>query len=184
MKLFCEGLDLMEAVLKVVKATSNKTTNPILEGIKLTALNNSLTLVATDGELAIQQTINADVKVEGEIVMPGRLFSDFVKKISYNKEVYKKTRAHARKRRASYMIEYLVIGAGVVGGMVARELSRYTPSVHIVERASDVAMGATRTNSAIVHAGYDPKPGTQMARLNVRGNRLMKQYAKAPAPIT
>lgn len=82
MKLYCEGLDLMEAVLKVVKATSNKTTNPVLEGIKITAKNNSLTLVATDGELAIEQTINADVKVEGEIVMPGRLFSDFVKKIS------------------------------------------------------------------------------------------------------
>ncbi len=82
MKLFCEGLDLMEAVLKVVKATSNKTTNPVLEGIKLTAKNNSLTLVATDGELAIEQTINADVKIEGEIVLPGRLFSDFVKKIS------------------------------------------------------------------------------------------------------
>lgn len=82
MKLYCEGLDLMEAVLKVVKATSTKTTNPILEGIKLTAKDNSLTLVATDGELAIEQTINADVKIEGEIVLPGRLFSDFVKKIS------------------------------------------------------------------------------------------------------
>lgn len=82
MKLYCEGLDLMEAVLKVVKATSNKTTNPILEGIKLTANSNTLTLVATDGELAIEQTINADVKIDGEIVLPGRLFSDFVKKIS------------------------------------------------------------------------------------------------------
>lgn len=82
MKLYCEGLDLMEAVLKVVKATSSKTTNPILEGIKIKAENNTLTLVATDGELAIEQTINADVKIEGEIVMPGRLFSDFVKKIS------------------------------------------------------------------------------------------------------
>ena len=62
MKLYCEGLDLMEAVLKVVKATSNKTTNPILEGIKITAKNNSLTLVATDGELAIEQTIAASME--------------------------------------------------------------------------------------------------------------------------
>lgn len=82
MKLYCEGLDIADAVLKVVKATSSKTTNPILEGIKITAKNNKLTLVATDGELAIEQTINADVKIEGEIVAPGRLFSDFVKKIS------------------------------------------------------------------------------------------------------
>lgn len=82
MKLFCEGLDLSDAVLKVIKAASNKTTNPILEGIKLTAEDNILTLVATDGELAIEKKINADVKVEGEVVVPGKLFSEFVKKLS------------------------------------------------------------------------------------------------------
>lgn len=82
MKLFCEGLDLSDAVLKVIKAASNKSTNPILEGIKLTAEDNLLTLVATDGELAIEKKIKADVKVEGEVVVPGKLFSEFVKKLS------------------------------------------------------------------------------------------------------
>ena len=71
------------------------------------------------------------------------------------------------------MFDFIVIGAGVVGGMVARALSRYTDSVCIVERSSDVAMGATRANSAIVHAGFDAKEGTLKALMNVRGSQMM-----------
>jgi len=82
MKAFCEGLDLVEAVLKVIKAASNKTVNPILEGIKITAEDNTLTLVATDSELAIEKKIKADVKIEGETVVPGKFFSEFVKKLA------------------------------------------------------------------------------------------------------
>ena len=84
MKLFCDGLDLSEAVLKVIKAASNKNINPILEGIKLTAENNSLTLVATDSELAIEKKISADVQVEGETVVPGKFFCEFVKKLAHS----------------------------------------------------------------------------------------------------
>lgn len=76
------------------------------------------------------------------------------------------------------MFEFAVIGAGVVGGMVARELTRYTKSVCILERASDVALGATRANSAIVHAGYDAYPGSLKARLNVRGSRMMEKVCR------
>jgi DNA polymerase-3 subunit beta len=82
MKVLCQGLDLSEAILKVIKAASNKTTNPILEGIKLTAEDNTLTLVATDGELAIEKRIVADVKIEGETVVPGKFFSEYVKKLA------------------------------------------------------------------------------------------------------
>ena len=82
MKLICEGLDLSDAVLKVIKAVSNKTTNPILEGILLTAENDKLTLTSTDLELSIIKTIKADVKVEGETVVPGKFFSEFVKKLT------------------------------------------------------------------------------------------------------
>lgn len=82
MKLVCEGLDLSDAVMKVLKATSTKTTNPILEGIKLTAINDSLVLSATDLELAIVKTIKADVLIEGEAVVPGRFFSEFIKKLT------------------------------------------------------------------------------------------------------
>ena len=82
MKLICEGLDLSDAVLKVIKATASKTTNPILEGIKLRAGEDTLTLTATDLELSIEKTIPADVKIEGEVVVPGKFFAEFVKKLS------------------------------------------------------------------------------------------------------
>ena len=76
------------------------------------------------------------------------------------------------------MIDVAVIGAGVIGGAVARELSKYELSVCILERESDVAMGATRANSAIVHAGFDAKEGTLKALLNVKGSKMMEAYAK------
>ncbi|MBO4569782.1 MAG: DNA polymerase III subunit beta [Clostridia bacterium] len=82
MKLVCEGLDLSEAVLKVIKASAIRTTNPVLEGIKLKASFDSLTLTATDNELTIEKTIPADVKIEGEVIVPGKFFAEFVKKLS------------------------------------------------------------------------------------------------------
>ncbi len=83
MKLICNGNDLSDAVGKVFKAASTRTTNPVLEGIKLVALNGSLTLTATDLELAIEKTIVAQVKIEGETVVPGRFFAEFVKKLTH-----------------------------------------------------------------------------------------------------
>lgn len=74
--------------------------------------------------------------------------------------------------------DVLIIGAGCTGVMTARLLSTKKCSVAVVEAGCDVAMGATCANSAIVHAGYDAKPGTLKAKLNVRGNKLMKELAK------
>lgn len=82
MHIVCEGLDLCEAVLKVSKAISNRVANPILEGIKIVAEDNTLTLSATDTELAIEKKIKAEVKVEGETVVPGKFFSEFLKKLT------------------------------------------------------------------------------------------------------
>ena len=76
------------------------------------------------------------------------------------------------------MFDVAVIGAGVVGGMVAREVTKYTKNVCILEKESDVALGATRANSAIVHAGFDAKEGTLKARLNVRGSKMMEEVCK------
>ena len=76
------------------------------------------------------------------------------------------------------MFDVVVIGAGVVGGLVARELSRYELSVCILEKCSDVALGATRANSAIVHAGYDAKEGSLKAKLNVQGSKMMESVAE------
>lgn len=71
------------------------------------------------------------------------------------------------------MYDVVVIGGGVVGGMVARELSRYRLSVCMLEKQNDVAMGATKANSAIVHAGFDAKEGSLKALLNVKGSKMM-----------
>ena len=66
-----------------------------------------------------------------------------------------------------------IIGAGVIGGMLARELSKYKLSVCILEKENDVAMGASKANSGIVHGGYDPVPGTLKAKLNAEGVELL-----------
>lgn len=76
------------------------------------------------------------------------------------------------------MLDVAVIGAGVVGAMVAREMTRHGLSVCILERDCDVSMGATRANSAIVHAGFDAKEGSLKARLNVRGSVMMERVAE------
>lgn len=70
------------------------------------------------------------------------------------------------------MYDVAVIGCGVIGAAAAFELSKYQLRVLVLEKENDVAMGASRANSAIIHAGYDPKPGTLMARLNVLGNEM------------
>lgn len=70
------------------------------------------------------------------------------------------------------MFDVVVIGCGIVGAACAYELSRYDLRVIVLERENDVAMGATKANSAILHAGYDPTPGTLMAKLDVEGVRL------------
>ena len=82
MKVICEGTDLADAVLKVSKGTSTKTTNPILEGIKLVAEEDFITLSATDLEMSIEKTIKANVQIEGETVVPGRFFSEYIKKLN------------------------------------------------------------------------------------------------------
>lgn len=71
--------------------------------------------------------------------------------------------------------DVLIIGAGCTGVMTARLLSTKNCKIAVAEMGCDVAMGATCANSAIVHAGYDAKPGTLKAKLNVRGNKLMKE---------
>lgn len=72
------------------------------------------------------------------------------------------------------MYDVAVIGGGVVGGMIARELSKYELGICILEKENDVAMGATKANSAIVHAGFDAKEGSLKALLNVRGSNMME----------
>ena len=73
--------------------------------------------------------------------------------------------------------DVVVVGAGIAGAACARELSRYRLDVAVLEAGNDVACGATRANSGIVHAGYDPVPGTLKARYNREGSRLFARWA-------
>ncbi len=76
------------------------------------------------------------------------------------------------------MFDVAIIGCGVIGAATAFELSKRRLSVVVLEKENDVATGASRANSAIIHAGYDPAPGTLMAKLNVRGNAMTEKLCK------
>ena len=78
----------------------------------------------------------------------------------------------------SSLVDILIIGAGVCGCAIARELSRKQASILVVERAEDVCCGTSKANSAIVHAGYDARHGTLMAKLNVLGSEMMPALSK------
>lgn len=81
------------------------------------------------------------------------------------------------------MYDVLIIGCGITGAAMAFELSKYRLKIAVLEKENDVATGATKANSAILHAGYDPAPGSLMAKLNVRGSVLAKDLcAKLDVP--
>lgn len=75
------------------------------------------------------------------------------------------------------MYDVIVIGGGVIGGAVLRELSKYRLRVCLAEKEADVAMGASKANSGIVHAGFDAPEGSNKAKFNVLGNKMMASYA-------
>ncbi len=78
------------------------------------------------------------------------------------------------------LYDIVIIGAGITGSMLARELSRYELKVAVLDKENDIANGATMANSAIVHTGYDPVDGTLKAELNVKGAR---KYPKICADL-
>lgn len=76
------------------------------------------------------------------------------------------------------MYDIAVIGGGVVGALIARTLARYDLKICILDKAHDVATGASSANSAIVHAGFDAKVGSLKAKLNVRGSEMMGEVCR------
>lgn len=82
MKFRCDGLELSEAISIVSKAISSKTTSQILEGIKIVCENDKLILSATDLEMSVEKTIRAEVERVGETVVPGRLFGEYIRKLT------------------------------------------------------------------------------------------------------
>ena len=76
------------------------------------------------------------------------------------------------------IFDVAIIGAGIVGACIARELSRYKLNVCILEKENDVSCGTSKANSGIIHAGYDPEPNTLMAKLNVKGAEMYPELAR------
>ena len=72
----------------------------------------------------------------------------------------------------------VIIGGGVTGCAVARELSRYELSVCVLEKEEDVCSGTSKANSAIAHAGHDATPGSLKAKFNVQGSQMMEPLSK------
>lgn len=76
------------------------------------------------------------------------------------------------------MYDVAIIGAGVIGASIFRELTKYNLNVVVIEKENDVSMGTSKANSAIIHAGYDPNEGTLMAKYNVKGNEMFDKLCK------
>lgn len=71
-----------------------------------------------------------------------------------------------------------IVGAGITGCAIARQLARFELSICVVEAANDIALGASKANGGLVHAGYDPTPGTVKAQVNTRGCELYGTWAQ------
>ena len=104
-------------------------------------------------------------------------------RVCYNKFVCKNTRfvrlrTAAVLERDEIMYDAIIIGAGVIGCAVAQQLAKYSGKIAVIDRMEDVADGASKANSGIVHAGFDAHPGTEKARLNVKGSKMYGKLAK------
>lgn len=82
------------------------------------------------------------------------------------------------KREEKMKYDVVIIGAGVTGCAIARELSRFKLKTAVLEREEDVCCGTSKANSAIVHAGFDAKPGSMKAKMNLRGSKMMEALSK------
>ena len=71
-----------------------------------------------------------------------------------------------------------IVGGGIIGCAIARELSRYSLQAVVIEAANDIACGTTKANGGLIHSGYDPAPGTMKSKVNARGNKLYSAWSK------
>ena len=86
--------------------------------------------------------------------------------------------AAAREKGLAGEYDVAIIGGGITGCGIARELSKYNQSIVLLEKASDVCEGTSKSNNGMIHSGYDSKPGSLKALLNVKGNAMYTKWAE------
>jgi glycerol-3-phosphate dehydrogenase len=111
--------------------------------------------------------------VVNKIVWDGYPFEKVKKKEERRKKIFEEN-----KGRVAGSYDVVIIGGGVIGTAIARELSRYQVGVALLERAPDVATGATKANNGMIHAGVEPPRGTLKRKLNVEGCRMYEKWAR------
>jgi glycerol-3-phosphate dehydrogenase len=111
--------------------------------------------------------------VVNKIVWDGYPFEKFKKEEERRKKIFEEN-----KERVVGSYDVVIIGGGIVGTAIARELSRYQVRVALLEKAPDVATGATKANNGMIHAGVEPPRGTLKRKLNVKGCRMYERWAQ------
>jgi glycerol-3-phosphate dehydrogenase len=161
-------------MLEIIKTTLKET---------LPNLNPLLT-VDTRGILTMQ----GECASWEEVVRAGHLAASFpeiknvVNELSVQgqptpKKDYRRCREEGEAKGCIDTVDVLIIGTGISGCAIARELAKYKLRILAVDKADDIACGATKANNGNIHPGHDVKPGTLKAKLNIRGNELYTQWA-------
>jgi glycerol-3-phosphate dehydrogenase len=161
----------------------------------LEAIQNSLkeAIPGLDPELSIDNrgilTIRGECTSWEEVIAAGHLAAkpleirNVVNELSVRgkptpRKDYSPYREMGIKRGVIDTVDVLVIGTGISGCAITRELSKYRLSILAVDKGDDVAAGATKANNGNIHPGHDVKPGTLKAKLNIRGNEKYTQWAQ------
>ena len=134
-------------------------------------------------------TLRGECETWNEVVAAGHLAASSEEVKNVVNELSVRGKPASRKDYSSYReeglhiglidsVDVLIIGTGISGCGIARELSKYKLRILAVDKDDDIATGATRANNGNIHPGHDVKPGTLKARLNVEGNRMYTQWAE------
>ncbi len=136
-------------------------------------------IVTLDGVVGCWQDVvdagHATAKVDGVVNVVNNIS---VEGISTTKPDYTEKISKAKEIGLIDTVDVLIIGAGISGCGIARELSKYNLKILVVEKGEDVSVGTTKANNGNIHPGLSVKPGTLKAKLNVRGNDLYTKWAQ------
>lgn len=164
----------MKALAKTIQEQLEKA----FPGVRLKAEMDSRGIVTLTGECESWQQVVAVGHKAAKLEGVRNVVSDMTAKgVAIPHKDYSALRAQGEAKGVVADVDVLIVGAGVTGCGIARELSKYDLSILVAEMGDDVAMGATKANNGNIHPGHAAKPGTLKAKLNVEGNRMYDAWA-------